>query len=231
MLKSVLLFLAGVLVGANVVYYLLVRGGLAPTTSYPETSAAKAAVAPPARSADAPAPASTPTAQTTSPSPSPTLASPAISPSRAAAPPPAGVLQMPVQGIDPAQLRDTFNEARGGTRVHEAQDIMAPRGTPVVAVADGKVVKLFNSKQGGLTVYQFDPTETYAYYYAHLDAYAPGLREGQSLRRGDPIGTVGSTGNASADAPHLHFAIFLLGPEKRWWEGTPVNPYPLLGRE
>ncbi|HEX2082357.1 MAG TPA: M23 family metallopeptidase, partial [Xanthomonadaceae bacterium] len=82
-----------------------------------------------------------------------------------------------------------------------------------------------------LTVYQFDPSGTYAYYYAHLDAYAPGLREGQSLRRGDPIGTVGSTGNASADAPHLHFAIFLLGPEKRWWEGTPVNPYPLLRRE
>jgi murein DD-endopeptidase MepM/ murein hydrolase activator NlpD len=230
MLKSVLLFLAGILVGANVVYYLSVRGVLAPTMSYPETSAAKTAVAPPARSADAPAPASTPTAQATSPSPSPTLASPAISPSPTAATPLAGVLQMPVQGIDPAQLRDTFNEARGGTRIHEAQDIMAPRGTPVVAVADGKVVKLFNSNQGGLTVYQFDPTETYAYYYAHLDAYAPGLREGQSLRRGDPIGTVGSTGNANADAPHLHFAIFLLGPEKRWWEGTPVNPYPLLHR-
>ena len=231
MLKSVLLFLAGVLVGANVVYYLSVRGVLAPTTSYQEPSEARTAVAPPVRSADAPVPASTPTVQATSPSPPPTLAPPTLSPNRTAAAPPAGVLQMPVQGIDPAQLRDTFNEARGGTRIHEAQDIMASRGTPVVAAADGKVVKLFNSNQGGLTVYQFDPTETYAYYYAHLDAYAPGLREGQSLRRGDPIGTVGSTGNASADAPHLHFAIFLLGPEKRWWEGTPVNPYPLLRRE
>jgi murein DD-endopeptidase MepM/ murein hydrolase activator NlpD len=231
MLKSVLLFLAGVLVGANVVYYLSVRGVLAPATSHPETSGATITAAPPPRSADAPDAVSAPPAQAASASPTKTPASPPTSPSRSAAAPPVGALQMPVQGIDPAQLRDTFNEARGGTRVHEAQDIMAPRGTPVVAVADGKVVKLFNSKQGGLTVYQFDPTETYAYYYAHLDAYAPGLREGQSLRRGDPIGTVGSTGNASADAPHLHFAIFLLGPEKRWWEGTPVNPYPLLGRE
>ena len=107
---------------------------------------------------------------------------------------------------------------------------MAPRGTPVVAVDDGKVVKLFNSKPGGLTVYQFDPDEKLAYYYAHLDRYAPGLAEGTVVKRGDVIGYVGSTGNANPDAPHLHFAVFVLGPEKRWWQGTPINPYPLLKR-
>jgi peptidoglycan LD-endopeptidase LytH len=105
---------------------------------------------------------------------------------------------------------------------------MAARGTPVLATADGKVVKLFTSKPGGLTVYQFDPDERYAYYYAHLDRYAEGLAEGQTLRRGDLVGYVGSTGNASPDAPHLHFAIFRLGPERQWWKGTPVNPYPFL---
>lgn len=113
--------------------------------------------------------------------------------------------------------------------MHDAIDIMAPRGTPVRAVADGTVEKLFTSEAGGLTLYQFEPTGRYAYYYAHLDRYAPGLAEGDTLRQGQLVGYVGSTGNASDDAPHLHFAIFLLGPEKRWWEGTAINPYPLLG--
>ena len=97
------------------------------------------------------------------------------------------------------------------------------------AAADGTVEKLFTSDAGGLTIYQFEPSGRYAYYYAHLDRYAAGLDEGDTLRRGQVIGYVGSTGNASEDAPHLHFAIFLLGPEKRWWEGTAINPYPLLG--
>jgi murein DD-endopeptidase MepM/ murein hydrolase activator NlpD len=95
-------------------------------------------------------------------------------------------------------------------------------------VADGKVAKLFLSKPGGLTVYEFDAEEKLAYYYAHLDRYAPGLAEGMTLSRGDRVGDVGSTGNAAADAPHLHFAIFRLGPEKQWWKGEPVNPYPLM---
>jgi murein DD-endopeptidase MepM/ murein hydrolase activator NlpD len=143
---------------------------------------------------------------------------------------PAGAaLLLPVQGITPAQLHDTFNEARGGgTRPHEALDIMAPRGTPVLAATDGTVEKLFDSVPGGLTIYEFDRDRIRAYYYAHLDRYAEGLAEGQALRRGDLIGYVGSTGNASEDAPHLHFAIFVLGPEKHWWQGTPVDPYPLL---
>ncbi|MEO8001263.1 MAG: M23 family metallopeptidase [Arenimonas sp.] len=138
-------------------------------------------------------------------------------------------LLMPITSVKASQLSDTFNDARSGGRVHDAIDIMAPKGTPVIAVNDGKLVKLFNSKQGGLTVYQFDPTETHAYYYAHLDSYAPGIKEGDSLMRGDVIGYVGSTGNASPDAPHLHFAVFVLGPEKKWWQGTAINPYPLLG--
>ena len=135
---------------------------------------------------------------------------------------------MPVEGGKSSELRDSFEEKRGGTRRHEAIDIMAPRGTPVLAASDGTVEKLFTSKQGGLTIYQFDPTRTICYYYAHLDHYGEGLREKQIVRRGDRIGYVGSTGDASAQAPHLHFAIFQLGPEKQWWVGTPVNPYPFL---
>jgi len=138
-------------------------------------------------------------------------------------------LLVPVEGIKAAQLSDNFDQPRGTERHHEALDIMAPTGTKVLAVADGKVVKLFNSKPGGLTVYQFDPTEKYAYYYAHLDRYAEGLVEGAVVKRGDLIGYVGATGNANPAAPHLHFAVVELTPEKQWWKGTPINPYPLMG--
>ncbi len=143
--------------------------------------------------------------------------------------PPAGLL-LPVAGVDPARVTDTFDDARGSERRHEALDIMAPAGTPVLAVADGTIEKLFTSERGGLTIYQFEPTGTYAYYYAHLQAYAPGIVEGQPVRRGDVLGTVGSTGNADPAAPHLHFAVFRLTPEKQWWTGEPINPYPLLQR-
>jgi murein DD-endopeptidase MepM/ murein hydrolase activator NlpD len=135
-------------------------------------------------------------------------------------------LTLPVVGVDPKSLRDTFAEGRTG-HVHEAIDILAPRGTPVVAVEDGRVAKLFTSARGGITLYQFDPTGTYCYYYAHLDRYADGLAEGQSLGRGQVVGYVGTSGNAPPQTPHLHFTIFKLGPAKRWWEGTPVNPFPL----
>ena len=107
--------------------------------------------------------------------------------------------------------------------------MLEPRGTPVMAVEDGRILKLFLSKPGGITVYQFDPTGQFAYYYAHLDRYADGLTEGQTVRRGSVIGYVGSTGNASRQAPHLHFAIFRLGPEKQWWKGEPINPFRSLG--
>ena len=134
-----------------------------------------------------------------------------------------------LQVVSASALRDTFNDGRPG-HTHEAIDIAAPRGTPVYAVDDGRLVKLFTSVPGGLTIYQFDPDGRLAYYYAHLDRYADGLREGVALRRGDVVGYVGSTGNASPDAPHLHFAVFRLGPEKQWWKGTAVNPFGALQR-
>jgi murein DD-endopeptidase MepM/ murein hydrolase activator NlpD len=138
-------------------------------------------------------------------------------------------LKIPVEGADDDDLRDTFFDARSGGRAHEALDIMAPRHTQVLAADDGVIKKLYNSQGGGgITIYQFDPTGTFSYYYAHLDRYAANLREGQQVRRGDVIGYVGSTGNASATAPHLHFAIFRLGPERQWWKGEPVNPYPIF---
>jgi len=135
-------------------------------------------------------------------------------------------LLLPIQGYDLHQLRDNFAEKRG-TRVHEAIDMAAARGTPVVAVDDGMVKKLFTSAAGGLTVYEFDADGAYSYYYAHLDRYAEGVREGQAVKRGDVLGYVGTSGNAPANTPHLHFTIFKLLPTKRWWEGTPINPYPL----
>jgi murein DD-endopeptidase MepM/ murein hydrolase activator NlpD len=139
-------------------------------------------------------------------------------------------LTIPVSGIMATHLTDTFGDERGGgTRPHQALDIMAPRGTPVVAVEDGRIEKLFESRPGGLTIYQFDPSRTFSYYYAHLDRYADGLTEGKAVRRGEVIGYVGFTGNASPEGPHLHFAIFKLGPDKRWYEGTPLNPFPVLG--
>jgi peptidoglycan LD-endopeptidase LytH len=135
-------------------------------------------------------------------------------------------LLLPVPGIAPSSLRNDYLDERGQGK-HEALDIAAPRGTPVLAVDDGRIEKLFTSVRGGLTVYQFDPEQVYCYYYAHLDRYAEGLSEGRQVRKGDPIGYVGTTGNAPQETPHLHFAIFKLGPEKRWWEGVAINPFPL----
>ena len=141
-----------------------------------------------------------------------------------------GELIVPVAGIARTSLRDTYEQSRGfGTRAHHAIDIMAPRGTPVLAATSGTIRKLFTSGAGGLTIYEFDEQQTRVYYYAHLDHYAT-IAEGMHVRRGDVIGYVGTTGNASPDAPHLHFAVELLPPTKEWWKGTPVNPYPLLAQ-
>ena len=141
-----------------------------------------------------------------------------------------GELMVPVLNIRPADLSDTFTDARGdGTRLHEAIDIMAPTGTTVVAAAPGAVEKLFQSKAGGKTIYVRSADGETIFYYAHLDQYAQGLKEGQRIRRGQRIGTVGSSGNASEDAPHLHFAVLQTTPDAEWWEPTnALNPYPLL---
>lgn len=176
---------------------------------------------------DASAPALFATASSVTPAMAATSDLPANTPESISALPPSTVtgLLIPVVGVKTSQLTDTFDQARAQGRTHDAIDIMAARDTPVVAANDGRVVKLFTSVRGGLTVYQFDPQDRVIYYYAHLDSYAPGLAEGQVLHRGDPIGFVGSTGDASASAPHLHFEIELLGPKKQWWHGTSINPF------
>ena len=137
-------------------------------------------------------------------------------------------LALPVVGIKPEQLSDTYDDARGQGRRHDAIDIMADEGTPVIAAADGTIEKLFNSVRGGITVYERSPDQKWVYYYAHLSAYAPGLAEGQQVKRGQVIARVGHTGDASAEGPHLHFAINQMKPGEKWWQGTPINPYPLL---
>ena len=235
-MRSLLLFVIGVLVGANAVYFLMVRAercdcdapreALGPVQVAPTPTEVEDEPASPATVPERPA---APTRRTSPPAadaPIEVVPAPATSTRDVA-----GGLVVPVQGIAAADLMDTYDDPRGSNRVHEALDIMAPAGTPVLATADGVVEKLFDSDNGGLTIYQFDPTETWCYYYAHLQRYAPGLAEGDHVKRGEVIGYVGSTGNASADAPHLHFGIYRLGEQKRWWKGAPVNPYPLLRRE
>jgi murein DD-endopeptidase MepM/ murein hydrolase activator NlpD len=146
----------------------------------------------------------------------------------AAAPQGTTVLRVPVAGFNVADLNDNFLQPRGGGRTHHALDILAPRGTPVVAAVDGTIRKLFNSGAGGITIYQFDVAEERVYYYAHLDRYADDVAEGLFVKQGTVIGYVGISGNAPVNTPHLHFAIEQLTPEKVWWKGTPLNPYTLL---
>jgi murein DD-endopeptidase MepM/ murein hydrolase activator NlpD len=137
-------------------------------------------------------------------------------------------LAIPVDGVKAEQLVDSFSDVRSGTRAHEALDILAPRNTPVKAVDDGTIARLFYSKAGGTTLYQFDPSEQFCYYYAHLERYADGLHEGDRVRKGQVLGYVGTSGNAPRNTPHLHFAVFRLTAAKHWWEGTPIDPYPIL---
>jgi murein DD-endopeptidase MepM/ murein hydrolase activator NlpD len=135
-------------------------------------------------------------------------------------------LQLPIDNVDVAAMQGGFAEKREGSeRGHEAVDMLAPRNTPIHAVESGTIAKLFDSKAGGTTIYQFDPTRRFCYYYAHLERYADGVAEGHAVARGDVIGYVGTSGNAPPNTPHLHFAIFELGSDQRWWEGTPLDPY------
>ena len=140
---------------------------------------------------------------------------------------PSGLI-IPVAGIRSEQLLDTFSAARSEGRVHDAIDIAAPQGTPVLAVAGGKILKLFQSKAGGITVYHLSSDEKFIYYYAHLDRYVEGLHEGEIVRQGETIAYVGDTGNAGTGNYHLHFSIAITSDPKRWWEGVNINPYPLL---
>lgn len=241
MLRALLLLLVGVLVGANAVYFVMSRGqgddrparaavveadaqvGSDPADGplHPVDRVPVAVAAPPIVAGE-PADQSDATVSARPPSTTPAAEAQVAGPTG-----PAGLI-VPVSGISASLLVDTYTDARSEDRSHDAIDIMAPIGTPVLAAADGHVEKLFTSDRGGLTIYQFEPGGRHAYYYAHLQSYAPGLHEKQRVRQGEVIGYVGSTGNASAQAPHLHFAIFVLGPEKQWWKGIAINPYPLL---
>ena len=135
-------------------------------------------------------------------------------------------LQFPVPAVSPTAMADSFADRRG-SRAHHAVDIFAPRHSFVVAVDDGTVAQLSRSPAGGISVYQFDASERYCYFYAHLEGYAPGLAEGQPLKRGQVLGFVGTTGNAPRNTPHLHFAISLVPAPKQWWGGSPIDPFPI----
>jgi murein DD-endopeptidase MepM/ murein hydrolase activator NlpD len=166
----------------------------------------------------------------TAPPPVKPLASPGDQPRIASAP--AGLpgassatkLRVPIDGVSIASFKGGFAEVRGG-HPHEAVDVVVPRGTPIHAVQDGTIAKLFFSKRGGTTIYQFDPDERLCYYYAHLERYADGLHDGQHVTQGEVIGYVGTSGNAPPDTPHLHFAIFELNADRKWWHGRPLDPY------
>lgn len=137
-------------------------------------------------------------------------------------------LLIPVTGVRSDQLLDTFGDARSEGRVHDAIDIPAAAGTPVLAAADGQILKLFQSERGGTTIYQLSQDRKLVFYYAHLQRYADGLVEGAYVKRGDVIGYVGDTGNAGLGNYHLHFSIAIVADPKRYWEGTNINPFPLL---
>ena len=155
----------------------------------------------------------------------PSNASPTVPGLRPALP---GKLIIPVAGVRPEQLRDTFSEARSEGRVHDAIDIPAPRGTPVIAAADGPIVKLFQSERGGTNIYQLSTDGKFVYYYAHLDRYADGLAEGHFAKQGETIAYVGDSGNAGPGNYHLHFSVVEISDPKNFWHGVNINPYPLL---
>jgi len=140
-------------------------------------------------------------------------------------------LLIPVAGIRPEQLQDTYTQSRSEGRTHNAIDIMAARNTPVVAATDGTIVKLFQSERGGITLYQLGTDNRTVYYYAHLERYADGLAENRFVRRGELLGYVGDSGNAGKDNCHLHFSIWLVTDPKRFWDGENINPYPLLTKK
>jgi murein DD-endopeptidase MepM/ murein hydrolase activator NlpD len=216
----------GFVVGAALVAVLITRYGPAATRPGAEVSLTRSMP-----SVDGLADVDVPVLEERRPAAIPTATAGAATPTISAAPPEALAhrkFEMPVEGVKPEQLVRSFDERRSGSRSHEALDILAPRNTPVKAIEDGTVARLFESKAGGTTIYQFDPTEQFCYYYAHLERYADGLHEGDKVQKGQVIGYVGTSGNAPKNTPHLHFAVFKLTAAKHWWEGTPIDPYDIL---
>src|ERR687884_313103 len=207
---------------AALVWYLSVAYWSQPVTPLPPPRQTEESATPQATAQPSATPAATP-----SPSPAPSRAQ--VPPGDAGGELASMRLLIPVAGVRPTELRDTFDEARSEGRVHDAIDIPAPRGTPVLAAADGRVVKLFQSAKGGTTVYQLaSADEHFVFYYAHLDHYAEGLSEGRLARRGETIGYVGDTGNAGPGNTHLHFQIYRVDDPGHFWTGENINPYPLL---
>ncbi len=137
-------------------------------------------------------------------------------------------LEIPVAGVVPDALRDSFDSPREGGRAHHAIDIMAPRGTPVLAADDGRVLRLSSNTLGGITVYTIDRSGRFVYYYAHLEGYRAGVVAGDLVAKGDTLGYVGTTGDAPENLPHLHFQILRMPPDGKYWEGEPIDPFPLL---
>ena len=244
----VLLIAAALLLGLTaLVWYLSSKPRSTPVTpisqpnatgelSVPPNDAASATTTPatPETTESSPTPDASPTAQVTS-SPSITPSPPVNSTPLLTPPVPAGAtgsavagLVIPVAGIRPEQLQDTYTQSRSEGRTHNAIDIMAARNTPVVAAVDGTVIKLFQSERGGITLYQLGIDNRTVYYYAHLERYADGLAENRFMRRGELLGYVGDSGNAGRDNCHLHFSIWTITDPKRFWDGENINPYPLL---
>lgn len=228
MLRYLIVLVVGLLLGANVAYFYATGNSRACAAA---AVAAAPAIPTPAAPASLPAASQAPVSPT-GPQAPPAAGNAAPSPKATTAPasftPTPGGLIIPVAGVTADKLVDTYTQSRSAGRVHEAIDIMAPAGTPVLAAVDGPLVKLFTSALGGLTIYQFDRDAHRVYYYAHLQSYAPGISEGQVLRQGQLIGYVGSSGDANPAAPHLHFSVGDLTDEKKWWKSTVTNPYPLL---
>lgn len=201
------------------------HAALVPGTS-PPGAAAGLAARPPAPAREAPSaglvPADAPAAEAPQPPVWPEEEEPPAAPSTGSG------LLIPVRGVEASSLVDTYEQSRGQGRRHDAIDIAAPRGTPVVAAADGVVMKLFRSERGGTALYQLAPDRRTIYYYAHLDRYARGMAEGRALRRGEVLGYVGDTGDAGPGNYHLHFEVSTTKDPARYWGGVPQNPYPLL---
>lgn len=202
----------------------VIHVGPNPPRALPADTAARLSTAPVAPPTAPAVPADSPMSAATDEPPPPAVPIPPPAPQAETS----ARLLVPVQGVRPDQLVDTYTAARSEGRRHDAIDVAAKRGTPVLATANGVVLKLFQSVRGGTTLYQLAPDRRTIYYYAHLDRYAPGMAEGRVLRQGDLIGYVGNTGNAGAGNDHLHFEISTTSDPARYWAGTPQNPYPLL---